>query len=49
MPRVYLERFSVRRLSGQSEAQKMIDHLLEGMTRLADFFLEQLGDIVIES
>jgi len=49
VPRLDFEWFSRRLLRCQSEAQEMIHDLLERVPRSPRFFLEELGDIVIES
>jgi len=49
VPRRHLERFSRRLLGGQAEAQEMIDDLFERIAGTPLFFLEQLGDVFIES
>jgi len=48
IPGLHFERFPGGWLHCQSETQKMIDNLLEGVSRLPHFFVKQLGDIVIE-
>lgn len=49
VPRLNFEGFPGRLLAGQAEAQKMIDNLLKRASRAPKFFLERLGDIIIES
>jgi hypothetical protein len=48
IPRFNFERLSGRLFGRQTEAQEMIDHLLEGISRAPLFFLEQFGDVVVE-